>query len=137
MDDLVKRLRAKKIATGFRSHPSEDGKHMVLSPIRKPDPDCEEAAARIEQLEAERDHAWNMVAKADADAVRCAAQSLEDKIRANSAEAERDRAWNEAIEAAATDLQAFQERAGGYQGAPFWLAWAIERIRSLAKEAGE
>jgi chromosome segregation ATPase len=62
-------------------------------------------------------------------------RKAQERIRA--AEAERDRAWNEAIEAAATDLQAFQERAGGYEGAPFWLARAIERIRLLAKEAGE
>jgi hypothetical protein len=39
-------------------------------------------AARAAKLEAERDHAWNMVAKAYAATVRCAAQSLEDKARA-------------------------------------------------------
>jgi hypothetical protein len=55
---------------------------------------------RIAELEAERDHAWDMVAKADAATARCAAESLEDKIRADrlaallkEAEGDRDRLW--------------------------------------------
>lgn len=54
-------------------------------------------AARVEELERRADHAWDMVAKADADAARCAAQSLEDKMRADRLAAEVER-LREALE---------------------------------------
>ncbi len=54
-------------------HDDEDG--------RNPD-----HAAEVARLTAARDHAWNMVAEADADAARLAAESVEDNIRATRAE---------------------------------------------------
>jgi GAF domain-containing protein len=99
------------------------------------------AQERIRAAEAERDHAWNMVAKADADAVRCAAQSLDDKIRANAAKAREVRAWNEAIEAAA---QVASQKGEGYSPQDLGYSWGradaslqiAAAIHSLAKEAG-
>jgi hypothetical protein len=57
MDDLVKRLREKQVVTGYkRTWPySEDVHDMVLVPEYGPDPDAQEAADRIAELEAERD----------------------------------------------------------------------------------
>jgi hypothetical protein len=100
------------------------------------------AQERIRAADAERDHAWDMVAKADAAAIRCAAQSLDDKIRANAAKAREVRAWNEAIEAAADlawrhhvwDMTSRGRNPDDYTGSYRTIAAAI---RSLAKEAGE
>ena len=65
-DDLAKMLRA------WDGSPFDDEAHA--------------AADRIEQLTAERDHAWAMVAKADTQM----GQSLADNLQAK---AERDEAW--------------------------------------------
>jgi hypothetical protein len=79
MEDLVKRLL--DAFDLVKEWPEKDPNgFMNLLALRNLVP---EAAARIAELEAERDHAWDMVAKADAATARCAAESLEDKIRAD------------------------------------------------------
>ena len=70
-DELVKRLRGDWF-----------GYEVSLKAIDA----MEEAADRIEQLTAERDHAWAMAAKADTQM----GQSLADNLQAK---AERDEAW--------------------------------------------
>ena len=70
-DDIVKRLRSDWF-----------GYDVSLRAIDA----MEEAADRIEQLTAERDHAWEMAAKADTQM----GQSLADNLQAK---AERDEAW--------------------------------------------
>jgi hypothetical protein len=54
-EELVKRLRAKKKATGFKSGLSEDGGHRVAEMQYVPDPDAQEAATLIATLAAEKE----------------------------------------------------------------------------------
>jgi hypothetical protein len=79
-------------------------------------------AARAAKLEAERDHAWNMVAKADAATVRCAAQSLEDKARADRLDA----MLKAAGAIIASQLAALNEKEPGAE-APDWKPASMTR----------
>jgi hypothetical protein len=54
-EELVKRLRAKKKAAGFKSGLSEDGGHRVAEMQYVPDPDAQEAATLIAALAAEKE----------------------------------------------------------------------------------
>jgi hypothetical protein len=144
-EELVKRLRAKKKAAGFKSGLSEDGGHRVAEMQYVPDPDAQEAAtlitalaaekealeARIEELEAARQRGRN---ERDADAKDyCALMEKRDAefVRAEAAEA-RVRELEETLEfyrdewvqkngfvVASAALTADKGRHAGRAGAPF------------------
>jgi hypothetical protein len=117
MDDLVRRLR---------HYADQDARGTTLLP---PEGLIEEAAARIEQLEAERDRAWNEAIEAE-NALRAVLNACDQGRMIH-----RPGAGGMTIEA--------NIRCSIYTGVP---AWPIEEarefldsrpVRSLAKEAGE
>jgi hypothetical protein len=113
-DALKQRLRGKTVATGLASFPSRDNGHMVLKAVRAPDPDCQEAADRIEALEAERGKLGRQVrdllkraedAESDRDQRRDVALGLE-------AERDRDKSlWRDELDELADAKVAAEARA--------------------------
>ena len=89
---------------------------------------------RIEQLERERDHAWSMVAKADGDAVRAAANALQMQIARQAAEAK----LAKAIDALRDAEVCLRQSARGDATINDMETWADDARTTLAElEGGE
>ena len=105
-DDLVKRLRSDWF-----------GYDVSLRAIDA----MEEAADRIEQLTAERDHAWEMAAKADTQM----GQSLADNLQAK---AERDEALNQ-LDSATHSVEVLEKRVAEFMADNARLTAALTDAR--------